>query len=84
MSALVLVGVRPSPSVPGAWNGIVVVGSSPAEPERRRPHEADRSKLALVSSSPFLELEAFNKDPTGSISGYLCVRVCVSVGPVYK
>ena len=34
---------------------------------------------ALVSSSPFLELEAFNKDPTGSIS--VCVSVC---GPVFK
>ena len=32
---------------------------------------------ALVSSSPFFELEAFNKDPTGSIS--LCV--CLCVGP---
>ena len=50
-------------------------------------HEARSSKTArgglvqaqaLVSSSPFLELEAFNKDPTGSIS----LGVCLCVGPV--
>ena len=32
---------------------------------------------ALVSSSPVLELEAFNKDPTGP---FLCVCVCLCVG----
>ena len=62
----------------------VVAGSSPAGPARRRPHEVDRPKIVLVSSSSSLELETFNKDLTGSISGYLCVRACVSVGPVYK
>ena len=38
-----------------------VAGSSPADLGRRRPHEAGRSEIALVPSSPVLELEAFNK-----------------------
>ena len=54
-----------------------VAGSSPAEPDRQGPHEAGRSKIALVSSSSSLELGTFNKDHWGQSSfGYLCVRVC--------
>ena len=56
-----------------------VEGSSPAEPDRQGPHEAGRSKLALFSSSAFLELETLNKDPAGPFSFWVCVSVC---GPV--
>ena len=40
-------GVRRFSSVPGAWSGIVAAGSSPKEPDRRRPHKVDRSERRL-------------------------------------
>ena len=69
-------GVRRFSSVPGAWSGIVAASSSPAEPDRRRPHEVDRSKRRLWSLA---HLSSSWRPSIKTIGVHFCVCVCVSV-----